>query len=446
MMRGRLPALFWKDLRLITRRRMLLTVLILYPFVFMAIVGLTFSGGRSIAVGVVLSGDAEEQRLWIEGQPLGTRELVERFLGVFTEIRYFEDREEAVDKLRRHMLDAVLVFPEGFLEALKTLDKKAKVTAILDESNPWAASAGESTLRSSLSLINKAVVEEKLRAVEAGLRVLITGGDFFGSEIIGMKRVIRDLEEVREALEDPSLRERLKEEIKLARTVVEDIEDASTYLRATAMPLDLEVVGVSGEALRLDSGLLPLLLGLSTLWTGILCAAALMSMDEATGMRVRLRVAGIPAFLTIGSKALVAAAVAAAQSLIMSITAVLLSGAPAKGIAPVLLIACVTSLSSIGIGIIIAAFSRETSTAVVTSVLVSLPLIFLSGAVFPLGQMPGWLRILVRLLPFTWAFEAMGGAMLRDDSAGAILSSSAVILGMGIVLLGAGVLAMRKRD
>jgi len=445
-MRGRLQALFLKDLRLISRRRMLLAVLLLYPFVFMGVVGLTFSGGRRIAVGVVLPEEPEGQRVWMEGEPLGTRELVERYLGGSAEVRYYQDREEAVDMLRRHLLDAVLILPEGFLEALKTLDETAKVTAVLDESNPWAASAGESALRSSLSRINEAVVEEKMRTVEAGLQVLITGGDFFGSEIIGMERVIRDLEEVKEALEDPGLRERLNEELDLARTVVEDIGDASSYLRATAMPLDLEVVGVSGKALRLDSGLLPLLLGLSTLWTGILCAAALMSMDEASGMRRRLHVAGIPDCLTLGSKALVAAAVVAAQSLVMSAAAVLISGAPATGIAPVLLIACVTSLSSIGIGIIIAAFSRETSTAVIISVLVSLPLIFLSGAVFPLGQMPAFLRTLVRLIPFTWAFEAMGGAMLRGDSVGDTLASSAVILGMGIALLGAGLMATRRGD
>ncbi len=445
-MMGALPAMLLKDLRLIYRRKLLLIVLLLYPFVFIGIVGITFTGGRKVAVGVVVPGSEKEERIWMEGEPLGVEELVDRYVGEIADVRYYSEAEDAEDKLRRHLLDAVLVLPEHFLEDLKTLDESATVTAVLDESNPWAAASGESAIRAALSRINRAVVEEKMRAVDAGLQVLISGGDFFGSEVIGMNTVIRDLEEVRGAVEDPVLRDKLKEELALARTVVEDLGDAAVYLRATALPLDLEVVGVSGKALRLDSGLLPLFLGLSTLWTGILSTASLVSMEEASGMRVRLRVAGASEYLSVMSKAMVAGAVVAVQSLVMSAAAVVFSGAPAAGIAPVMLISCLAALSSIGIGIIIAAFSRDTSTAVIISVLVTMPLIFLSGAVFPLGQMPQLLRVFVRFLPFTWAFEAMGGAMLRGDAAGFILQRSAIILVMGLALLGAGFLALRRGE
>ncbi len=74
-----------KDAKVILRHRLLLIILLLYPFVFMAIIGLTFSENREMRLGVVYEeaagAPAEGAKIWIEGEPYDNRGLVERFLG-----------------------------------------------------------------------------------------------------------------------------------------------------------------------------------------------------------------------------------------------------------------------------------------------------------------------------------------------------------------------------
>jgi hypothetical protein len=435
-----------KDMKLIVRRRLLLALLILYPFAFMGVIGLTYGAGRKASVGVVMGADDAGSKVWVDGEPLGARDIVDRYVGEAADVRYVKSEEEAVEGLRRGKLDAVLIMPDDLVERLRTLNQSAGVKAIVDETNPWMASASESALRGALSRINRAVVEEKLQAVNAGLQVLITGGDFFGNEVIGMQMVIRDLEEVRAALEDPFLREKLQNELSLARTIVEDLGEASDYLRATALPIELEVVGISGKALRLDSAALPLLLGLSTLWTGVLCAAVLLGMEEEWGMRRRLRMTAAKDMTVMAAKASVALLIVFGQSLVMMVVSMLVVHADPASIPASLMVICLTSLSSIGIGLLVAAFMRESAGAVIVSVMICLPLLFLSGAVFPLGQMPSYLRAISRLIPFTWAFEALGGVMMRSDPIMETLKRSGVLLGMGVLLLLLGSLAQKRAD
>ena len=435
-----------KDMKLIVRRRLLLALLILYPFAFMGVIGLTYGAGRKASVGVVMGADDAGSKVWVDGEPLGARDIVDRYVGEAADVRYVKSEEDAVEGLRRGKLDAVLIMPDDLVERLRTLNQSAGVKAIVDEANPWMASASESALRGALSRINRAVVEEKLQAVNAGLQVLITGGDFFGNEVIGMQTVIRDLEEVRSALEDPFLREKLQNELSLARTIVEDLGEASDYLRATALPIELEVVGISGKALRLDSAALPLLLGLSTLWTGVLCAAVLLGMEEEWGMRRRLRMTAAKDMTVMAAKASVALLIVFGQSLVMMVVSMLVVHADPASIPASLMVICLTSLSSIGIGLLVAAFMRESAGAVIVSVMICLPLLFLSGAVFPLGQMPSYLRAISRLIPFTWAFEALGGVMMRSDPIMGTLKRSGVLLGMGVLLLLLGSLVQKRAD
>ena len=93
-----------KDAKVILRHRLLLIILLLYPFVFMAIIGLTFSENREMRLGVVYEEAAgapvEGAKIWIEGEPYDNRGLVERFLGEIASIEEYPDSAKAEDALR----------------------------------------------------------------------------------------------------------------------------------------------------------------------------------------------------------------------------------------------------------------------------------------------------------------------------------------------------------
>jgi ABC-type polysaccharide/polyol phosphate export permease len=439
-----------KDAKVILRHRMLLIILLLYPFVFMAIIGLTFSENRDLRLGVVYeraAGTAADGgKIWIEGEPYDDRGLVERFLGEIASIEEYPDVAAAEDALRAGQVDAVLVIPADFVQRMQTLYDSATVQVIIDQSNLFQAASSETSVRGALSRINRILVEEKLRAVNAGLEVLVSGGDFFGNPVIGMREVVANLETVKAALTDPVLQAKLEEELVLARTLIEDLGQSADYLRGTAMPLEVKIDGVAGRSLGLNETVVPLLLGLSTLWTGILCAAILLSMEEEEGMRRRLRLTRMHDFTFISAKAAFAFVIVFVQSLIMCLIALALYPSLASNVFLSLLVVSLTAFSSIGIGILIAAATREVSSAIIISVLVSFPVIFLSGAIFPLNQMPGYMRVIARLIPFTWAFDTLNGVMLRGDPFSLVLRNLLVIVAWGLGLLLLGAWLVRRND
>jgi ABC-2 type transport system permease protein len=212
------------------------------------------------------------------------------------------------------------------------------------------------------------------------------------------------------------------------------------------MPLEVKIDGVAGRSLGLNETVVPLLLGLSTLWTGILCAAILLSMEEEEGMRRRLRLTRMHDFTFISAKAAFAFVIVFLQSLIMCLIALVIYPSLASNVFLSLLVVSLTAFSSIGIGILIAAATREVSSAIIISVLVSFPVIFLSGAIFPLNQMPGYMRVIARLIPFTWAFDTLNGVMLRGDPFSLVLRNLLVIVAWGLGLLLLGAWLVRRND
>jgi ABC-2 type transport system permease protein len=387
------------------------------------------------------------ESLWLEGENYDASGLVKRFSEDVTDIKEYASVSQAREDLKQGRIDAVIVLPRGFVHKLKTLEEIAYVPVILDQSNLVKAEFAETSIRGFLSRINEAVVESKMEAVIAGLRILVSGGDFFGTEIIGLAQVQEDLERIRQELEGrPDLQETVDIGIDMADTVSENVEEAAEYLRATALPIELEISSVAGRTLSAKDAVVPALIALSILWTGILSGAILMVVEEEEKMRMRLRLTRMGRFALVGSKLILATAVVFIQSAVMLLIAVVVFGAFASNIPLALLVIAAASFSAIGIGLVIAAFARQVAGAVILSVLVAFPLIFLTGAVFPLSQMPDFMQWIARAVPLTYAIEALSGVMLRGEGLADVAWRIGVLIAFGVVLLAIGSILVRRRE
>lgn len=387
-----------------------------------------------------------EETIWFDENNYDASALVKRFSEEVTDIEEYGSEAEAREELRRGRVDAVLVLPRGFVHKLKTLEEVAYIQVILDQSNLVKAEFAETSIRGFLSRINEGVVESKTEAVVAGLYVLISGGDFFGTEIVGLEQLREDLLEIKEALADyPDLQDTVDVGIDLADTVINDMEDAAEYLRGTALPIELVVSSVAGRPLSAKDAVVPALIALSILWTGVLCGAILMVVEEEERMRIRLALTEMGPFALVGSKLLLAAAVVFAQSVVMLFIAILALGTFASNIPLAMLIIAAASISSIGMGLVIAAFARQVAGAVILSVLVTFPLIFMTGAVFPLSQMPDFMQWIARGIPLTYAIEALSGVMLRGEALADVAWQIAALLAFGLGLLVAGSALAKRR-
>ncbi len=387
------------------------------------------------------------ESIWLDRESYDAAALISRFSSGVAEVTEYGGEEEAREALARGGIDAVIVLPRAFVYRLKTLNETARVPVVIDQSNLVKAEFAETSIRGFLSRVKDGVAEEKMRAVVAGLYVLVSGGDFFGTEVVGLAQIRENLETIKEALADrPELAELVEGGIDLATTVVEDIEEAADYLKGTALPMELDISSTAGRPLSARDAAVPALIALSILWTGVLCGAILMVLEDEEGMRARIALTETGPLALVGSKLLLATAVVFAQSAVMLAIAVTVFGVFASNALLALLVIAAASFSCIGMGLVIAAFARQVAGAVIMSVLVSFPLIFMTGAVYPLSQMPSFMQWAAHAVPLTYAIDALSGVMLRGEGAAEVAGRLGILLAFGAVLLAAGSLLARRRS
>jgi ABC-type multidrug transport system permease subunit len=386
------------------------------------------------------------ETVWLQGENSDAASLLQRYAQEVTDIRTYDSVTQARQDLKEGRVDAVIVIPRGFVHRLKVLEEVADIQVILDQSSLVKAEFAETSIRGFMSRINEGVVKGKMEAVITGLYALVGGGDFFGTEITGLEQIRDNLERIKEVVKaDPTLQATLDEGIELADTVINDIEEAAAYLRATALPIDLRISSVAGRPLSAKDAVVPSLIALSILWTGVLCGAILMVLEDEENMRTRLELTDMGPFAMVASKLSLATMVVFAQSAAMLLMAVIIFRVFASNFLLSLLVIATASFSCIGIGLVIAAFARQVAGAVILSVLVSFPLIFMTGAVFPLSQMPAFMQWIARAIPLTYALDALSGVMLRGETLADVGWQVGALLAFGAILLILGSVLVRRR-
>lgn len=124
------------------------------------------------------------------------------------------------------------------------------------------------------------------------------------------------------------------------------------------------------------------------------------------------------------------------QCAFVLIFAVLIFGVTVQG--SLLLIAVLTLLgifSFIGIGIMAVSLAKDQSTASMIMDLLMFPMMFLSGVIFPLQQMPWFMQEIAKIIPLTYAGDAMRKIMLLNANIADVSTDLIILLGFGVITL-----------
>jgi imidazolonepropionase-like amidohydrolase/ABC-type multidrug transport system permease subunit len=95
------------------------------------------------------------------------------------------------------------------------------------------------------------------------------------------------------------------------------------------------------------------------------------------------------------------------------------------------------------IGLIIAAVVNTMQESQIIIQLLYLPMLFLSGATFPVGALPVWLQTLAQFLPASYLYTGLQGILIQKESLAANWSSLAAMLTMLVVSTFLGVKLFR---
>jgi ABC-2 type transport system permease protein len=198
------------------------------------------------------------------------------------------------------------------------------------------------------------------------------------------------------------------------REMIRFSRDRGRILAAVMQPLlFLFVLGTGLSSLvASDTGsldfrtfLFPGVLSMSVLFTAAFSGIS-MVWDREFGFLREMMVAPISTAAILTGKALGGATVATLQSTIVLALAGLV-GVPYSPPMMLTLLGLLFLMSFLitGIGMVLAARVKQIQSAMPMVQLIIAPMMFLSGALFPLSGLPGWLAVAIRLNPMTYAVE-----------------------------------------
>jgi ABC-2 type transport system permease protein len=176
----------------------------------------------------------------------------------------------------------------------------------------------------------------------------------------------------------------------------------------------------------------PGVIAMSVLTTAIFSAVSIV-WDREWGFLREMLVAPVSRAALVTGKALGGATVATMQGTIMLLLA------PAVGVhlSPRIVVSVIgasalMAFALTGFGIFVASRIKKIESFQVVMQLLLLPMLFLSGALFPLNGLPGWLAVLTRLNPVTYAVDPLRRAVFADQQ----VTGAAARFGSDVTLFG----------
>jgi ABC-2 type transport system permease protein len=188
----------------------------------------------------------------------------------------------------------------------------------------------------------------------------------------------------------------------------------------------------SGE-LSYQTFIFPGVLSMTVLFTSIFSAISIV-WDREFGFLRELLVAPVSRTSVVLGKALGGSTIAMFQGTIMLVFAPVIGVSLNAGLVVTLMLEMMLlAFTMTSLGIVIASRMKQMESFSVVVQFVLMPMFFLSGALFPLTNVPGWLAFLSKIDPVSYGVDPLRQAVLSQMNLPPPVSSQ---LGLGITIFG----------
>jgi len=215
-----------------------------------------------------------------------------------------------------------------------------------------------------------------------------------------------------------------------------------------------------GSGLTYIQFMYPGIIGMSILFSAIFGAMSIV-WDREFGFLKEVLVAPIDRWAVAIGKALGGTTQAMIQGLILLVLAPLIGvKLSVLTIVELVPLAAVLAFGLASFGVAIASMMKSLQGFQVVMNFLMMPMFFLSGALFPLTNLPGWMTVLTRLDPASYGIDPIRRVVLSNsglahvDSLGLTINGqvlpvpleAGIMLAFGAVLLGVAVVMFQRRD
>jgi ABC-2 type transport system permease protein len=182
------------------------------------------------------------------------------------------------------------------------------------------------------------------------------------------------------------------------------------------------------------SFLVPGIVAMTLLFAALLSALTLVYDKEFGVMRMML-IAPIAHYWIVISKLIAATIIAMVQAVMLLVILLLLGLVEIQTALLLLVPASATAICCAAIGGLIAAWSKTLDNFAVIMNFFIFPLFFLSGALYPVSQLPEFLKYIVLINPFSYGVDLMKHAVPAATSDFSIWTDIAVLVGFSVVAM-----------
>jgi ABC-type transport system involved in cytochrome c biogenesis permease component len=439
--------LLGKDLRILRRSPLLVSLLVAYPVLIAVLIGLALSKGPDKPrVAILNQLPQQSEQVAIAGTTVKPADYANELFEAIVPVRV-RTRAEAVRKVRDGDVLAAIIVPPDLVQrlqrtiSLSATGPKPAVEVLYNAEDPVKQQFVESTIDARVADLNK-VVSTKLTQIAAGyLDILLSGGKF---SILGRDFDIAGLKKSKTLIDSVLTRtpagssdhEALQRVSRFAQLAIDNLDLSDTVLSSLATPVKINQTIVKGRRTPLDAFAVTVAVTMSLMLVAVLLAAGMLALEREEHAFARLVRGLVSRTGLVVEKVVLSAGCAAAVTVVM-VAGVSLFHSLDWSRSPLWVVALGAGGLAFGaMGVAIGALAREVRAASLLAILLALPIAFL--ALVPSGAVAQGLfdaiRVVSALFPFRASLDATDAA-LNDAGGlgGALAHLAALVVGWSLL-------------
>jgi ABC-2 type transport system permease protein len=412
--------LFVKDLQILRRSKLLVTLLVLYPVAIALLIGLALSKGPDKPKVAFLNEVPIGQTVTnVGGKEVDFADYAKQFFDAIDPV-VVHSRKEALAKVDDGDALAALIIPANTVDRLNGGLGQAQVEVVYN-GDALKQSFVQSTIDAELARANGKLSETIRDVALQDLRVLQDGGPIttpLGTQdLLGLRKAKGLVQQALAQLpeNDPS-RPGLEQVDNFANQALIGLEFATPALKAVSQPITVKRTLLEGSRTPLDDFAVALAIAVSLLFVAVLLASGVLALEreeQAYGRIVRV----VSPSLLLLEKILLAAVCSGIVALLMLCGIGALTGVDWARFGQWLAALAAGALGCSALGVAIGAVAREVRAASLLGLLLALPLAFL--ALVPSGAVSTGLYDVIRVVngafPFKPTLQALDAAVNGAD-------------------------------
>jgi len=379
----------WKDLTELFRNRLGLVLLIVMPLFMMVMVGFIYPSNGTVTdlqVGLVNEDSGfQNSTLPSQGFLSGLYAINDQtHMLIITNV---SSVSAIKDMIQRGDLEGGLVIPSNFSQSEMT-GQQGTIIVISDESNPQISATINAALKGVINGMGSAAAQQN---------------------------------------------------------VAKQLNLTSTNALAVIQPFNVQTQGVvSGNPSYFDF-IAPGIMAMTVMMSVMTGLPVAISQEKEIGTMDGMMVAPVNRLSILLGKTIAQTGRGLIQGVIILGLAIGIFGVAIQGsIALVFALLLLGVFSFVGLGIVITSFTKDQETAQMLMMTLMFPMMFLSGVFFPIQQMPWYMQDISRVLPLTYASDALRKVMVLGASIPQISTDLIVLIVFGIVMIAIALPVFRR--